>query len=84
MSLVDYQSAYPWAQAIREEVLGLRMPPWLAEVGYGDFKYGDVLAPLVMDMMAKLKVVISVSKGNLAMHWKLEKIYGYWYQQMIN
>lgn len=51
MSLVDYQSAYPWAQAIREEVLGLRMPPWQAEDGYGDFKNGHVLAPQEMDMI---------------------------------
>ena len=38
MSLVTYEDAYPWAQSIREEVLGMRMPPWLAEDGFGDFK----------------------------------------------
>ena len=27
MSLVDYRSAFPWTQSIREEILGLRMPP---------------------------------------------------------
>ena len=51
MSLVEYQAAYPWAQAIREEVLGLRMPPWQAEDGYGDFKNGHVLAADEMDMI---------------------------------
>ena len=43
MSLIDYQSALPWAQSIREEVLGLRMPPWQAEDGFGDFKNGRAL-----------------------------------------
>ncbi len=49
MSLVEYRAAYPWAQAIREEVLGLRMPPWQAEDGFGDFKNGHALAAHEMD-----------------------------------
>ncbi|HIN10389.1 MAG TPA: hypothetical protein EYM63_02100, partial [Acidobacteria bacterium] len=36
MSLLTYNEAYPWTQSIREEVLGLRMPPWKAEDGFGD------------------------------------------------
>ncbi len=51
MSLVEYQTAYPWAQAIREEVLGLRMPPWQAEDGFGDFKNGHVLTAHELDMI---------------------------------
>ena len=51
MSLVDYQSAFPWAQAIREEVLGLRMPPWQAEDGFGNFKNGHALTAAEMDMI---------------------------------
>ena len=51
MSLVDYQSAYPWTQSIREEILGLRMPPWQAEDGFGDFRNGHVLPPHEMDML---------------------------------
>ncbi len=51
MSLVSYQEAYPWSQSIREEVLGLRMPPWQAEDGFGDFKNGHSLAPHEMDMI---------------------------------
>ena len=51
MSLVDYQSAFPWTQSIREEVLGLRMPPWQAEDGFGDFKNGHALAATEMDMI---------------------------------
>ena len=51
MSLVNYQSAYPWTQSIREEVMGLRMPPWQAEDGFGDFKNGHVLPAHEMDMI---------------------------------
>ncbi len=51
MSLVSYQSAYPWAQSIREEVLGLRMPPWKAEDGFGDFRNGHALPAHQMDMI---------------------------------
>ena len=51
MSLVNYQSAYPWAQSIREEVLGLRMPPWKAEDGFGDFRNGHALPANEMDMI---------------------------------
>ena len=51
MSLVEYQSAFPWTQSIREEVLGLRMPPWQAEDGFGDFKNGHALTAIEMDMI---------------------------------
>ena len=51
MSLVTYQEAYPWAQSIREEVLGLRMPPWRAEDGFGDFSNGHALSAQEMDMI---------------------------------
>ena len=51
MSLLDYRSTFPWAQSIREEVLGLRMPPWQAEDGFGDFKNGHALTATEMDMI---------------------------------
>ena len=51
MSLLSYRSAYPWAQSIREEVLGLRMPPWKAEDGFGDFRNGHALPAREMDMI---------------------------------
>ena len=51
MSLLDYESAYPWTQSIREEVLGLRMPPWQAEDGFGDFKNGHALPAHELDMI---------------------------------
>jgi hypothetical protein len=37
MSLVDYQSARPWAKAIREAVVTRKMPPWFADPRHGDF-----------------------------------------------
>ncbi len=51
MSLVTYNEAFPWAQSIREEVLGLRMPPWKAEDGFGDFRNGHALSAMEMDMI---------------------------------
>jgi len=51
MSLLTYQEAYPWTQSIREEVLGLRMPPWKAEDGFGQFKNGHVLPAHELDMI---------------------------------
>ncbi len=39
MSLVSYQSARPWAKAIREAVLSKKMPPWHADPAYGEFKH---------------------------------------------
>jgi len=37
MSLLDYQSARPWAKAIREAVLTRKMPPWFADPHWGNF-----------------------------------------------
>ena len=51
MSLVTYQEAFPWTQSIREEILGLRMPPWQAEDGFGAFSNGHALSAREMDMI---------------------------------
>ena len=37
MSLLDYQSARPWAKSIRQAVLSRKMPPWFADPTYGTF-----------------------------------------------
>ena len=37
MSLLDYQTARPWAKAIREAVVRRKMPPWFADPRYGHF-----------------------------------------------
>ncbi|MFN7994985.1 MAG: cytochrome c [Bryobacteraceae bacterium] len=36
--LTDYAHARPWAEAIKEEVLERRMPPWGAVKGFGRFR----------------------------------------------
>ena len=51
MSLLTYREAFPWTQSIREEILGLRMPPWKAEDGFGSFSNGHVLPAHEMDMI---------------------------------
>ena len=51
MSLVTYRDAFPWTQSIREEILGLRMPPWQAEDGFGRFRNGHALSAEQMDMI---------------------------------
>jgi hypothetical protein len=37
-ALSKYDDARPWAQAIKEEVLARRMPPWSAIKGFGELK----------------------------------------------
>jgi hypothetical protein len=37
MSLVTYKEARPWAQAIRANVIGRKMPPWFADPCCGTF-----------------------------------------------
>ena len=37
MPLVTFANARPWAQAMKEEVLARRMPPWPADRGHGSF-----------------------------------------------
>ena len=45
MPLVTYGDARPWAEAIKEESLARRMPPWPAERGYGAFANDMALTP---------------------------------------
>jgi hypothetical protein len=44
-SLMTYNEARPWAEAIKEEVLGRTMPPWGAVKGFGDFRNDQALTP---------------------------------------
>ena len=37
MPLTTYDETRPWAVAMKEQILGRRMPPWSAERGYGQF-----------------------------------------------
>jgi len=43
-SLMTYKEARPWAEAIKEQVLNRRMPPWNAVKGFGEFKDDHGLA----------------------------------------
>src|SRR6185295_4326542 len=45
MSLLTYESARPWAKAIKAAVVGRVMPPWFADPHYGQFRN----APKVTD-----------------------------------
>jgi hypothetical protein len=42
-SLMSYAEGRPWAEAIKEEVLSRRMPPWGAVKGFGDFRNDQAL-----------------------------------------
>jgi len=44
MSLLDYKSARPWAQAIRQAVLLKKMPPWFADPSIGHFANDPTLS----------------------------------------
>jgi hypothetical protein len=45
MPLVTYAQTRPWAEAIKEEALARRMPPWPAERGFGSFSNDVGLTP---------------------------------------
>ena len=45
MPLVTYGQTRPWAEAIKEEALARRMPPWPAERGFGTFSNDIGLTP---------------------------------------
>lgn len=45
MPLTTYAEARPWAEAIKEEALSRRMPPWAPERGFGTFSNDIGLTP---------------------------------------
>ena len=51
MSLLDYQSAVPWANAIKMKILGAQMPPWLPADGIGSFRHARSLSPEEIDLI---------------------------------
>jgi hypothetical protein len=51
-SLLSYQEANPWANAIKEEVLRRRMPPWGAVKGFGSFRNEQALTQEELDLIA--------------------------------
>lgn len=51
-SLMNYQTARPWAKAIKEEVLERRMPPFAAVKGFGPVKEENALTQEEMHLIA--------------------------------
>ncbi len=58
-SLMTYKDARPWAEAIKEEVLARRMPPWGAVKGFGDFRNDQALTP------EQLELIVSWADGGV-------------------
>src|SRR5579863_10136381 len=58
-SLMTYKDARPWAEAVKEEVLARRMPPWGAVKGFGDFRNDQALTP------EQLEVIVSWADGGV-------------------
>jgi len=65
-SLVTYQDARPWAEAIKEEVLERRMPPWGAVKGFGEFSDDRGLTQEQLELIAEW-VEGGVPEGNPAL-----------------
>jgi hypothetical protein len=51
MSLVDYIQAVPWAESIREALIGQKMPPWYADPMGPAIKGGHVLPTRELDIL---------------------------------
>ncbi len=49
MSLLSYESAFPWAVSIKNQVLSLEMPPWSADERYGVFLHEGGLTAREVD-----------------------------------
>ncbi len=58
-SLLTYKDARPWAEAIKEEILARRMPPWGAVKGFGDFRNDQALTP------EEMEIVVSWADGGV-------------------
>ena len=52
-SLMTYKEARPWAEAIKQQVLTRRMPPWNAVKGFGEFKDDHGLTQEELEIIAE-------------------------------
>jgi len=52
MSFLTYDSARPWAKAIKQAVVTKNMPPWFADSGYGSFRNDPSLTPNEIAILA--------------------------------
>jgi hypothetical protein len=50
--LSAYEQARPWAEAIKQEVLERRMPPWGAIKGFGDFRDEEALTEMEIALIS--------------------------------
>jgi hypothetical protein len=53
MSFLTYQSARPWAKAMKAAVLSRKMPPWSADPQVGHFSNDPSLKPSELDIISK-------------------------------
>ena len=51
MSLMTYKDAYPWAEAIRAELISGHMPPWNADEAFGSLKHAHTLTAREIDVV---------------------------------
>lgn len=50
-SLMTYRDARPWASAIKQDVLGRKMPPWGAVKGFGTFRNDQALTQAQIELI---------------------------------
>ncbi len=53
MPLITYGQARPWAEAIRQQVVLRKMPPWFADPRYGHFSNDPSLTPAEIAAVSK-------------------------------
>ena len=51
MSLLTYNDAIPWAESMREQLVGERMPPWYADPMGPAVKGGHTITPRELDII---------------------------------
>ena len=51
MSLLSYQDAQPWAEAIREQLVSEAMPPWYADPAGPAVRGGHTISPRELDIL---------------------------------
>ena len=53
MSFLTYQSARPWAKAMKAAVIARKMPPWFADPKYGPYANDHSLKQSEIDVIAE-------------------------------
>jgi len=78
MPLITFAQTRPWAEAIKEETLSRRMPPWPAERGFGTYSNDIGLTPREFEFLISwIDGGVPIGDGNPpglvdhAAHWTL-------------